>query len=124
FSFITDGRGSKLILITTQNAPIVELTIKPSGKDKQVEEVNLKDFIDIKGWKSIGNKLCGKEFAKVKLLPPPKDEDTSNEPEENEDDEDENIYNETIKEEKELPKLKSDDDKKDKFTSGDQISLL
>lgn len=68
FSFISDGRGSKLVLITTQKNPVIELTTKPKGKDKKVEEVNLREFIDVKGWRSIGNKLCSKEFVKAKLM--------------------------------------------------------
>jgi topoisomerase-4 subunit A len=70
FIFITEARGSKLVMVTTQKLPIIELTTKPKGKDKKVESINLAEFIDVKGWKSIGNKLCGREFSRAKLLPP------------------------------------------------------
>ena len=75
FSFITEGRGSKLVLATSQHVPRIELTTKAKDNSKKTDKVNLLEFIDVKGWKSIGNKLCGKEFSKAKLLPPlPEDE--------------------------------------------------
>jgi len=84
FSFITEGWGSKMVLVATQAIPIIELTTKSKTGDKKTEEVNLFDFIDVKGWKSIGNKLCGKEFVKAKLLPPPPPpEKEDEEPEDN-----------------------------------------
>lgn len=70
FSFITEGRGSKMILASTQDIPSIELTTKLNSGDKKTETVNLEEFIDIKGWKSIGNKICGREFVKAKLLKP------------------------------------------------------
>jgi topoisomerase-4 subunit A len=70
FSFITEGRGSKMILASTQKIPSMELTTKLKSGDKKTETINLMEFIDIKGWKSIGNKICGKEFHKAKLLKP------------------------------------------------------
>ena len=75
FCFITEGWGSKMILVATHEIPIIQLTTKSKTGDKKVEEVNVAEFIDVKGWKSIGNKLCGKEFVKAKLLPPPPPED-------------------------------------------------
>ena len=70
FSFITEGRGSKMILASTQEIPSIELTTKLNSGDKKIVIINLKVFIDIKGWKSIGNKICGREFIKAKLLKP------------------------------------------------------
>jgi topoisomerase-4 subunit A len=130
FNFIIDGWGSKMVLATTQSTPLIELTIKTKTGDKKTDEVNLKEFIDIKGWKSIGNKICGKEFAKAKLLPPPPPEVEEEVEENNEDNGNDPSNNDAAKEEPKkekndnLPKLKSDDEKSDKFTSGDQISLL
>jgi len=69
FSFITDGWGSKMAFATTVRTPLITLTTKERGKDKKESEMNLKKFIEVKGWKSLGNKLCGKEFVKVDLIP-------------------------------------------------------
>jgi len=74
FSFITEGWGSKMILAATHKSPLLELTVKTTSGEKRISQVNLTTFIDVKGWKSIGNKLCGKEFIKAKLLPPPPDD--------------------------------------------------
>ena len=85
FSFITEGWGSKMILVATHSTPIIELTTKSKTGDKKVEEINLEGFIDVKGWKSIGNKLCGKEFVKAKLLPPPaRENEDGDDPDDNE----------------------------------------
>jgi hypothetical protein len=81
FCFITEGWGSKMVLAATHDTPIIELTTKSKTGDKKVEKVNLAEFIDVKGWKSIGNKLCGKEFVKAKLLPPPPPPEKEEEPE-------------------------------------------
>lgn len=69
FSFITDGWGSKMAFATTVKTPLIKLITKERGKDKKESEINLKEFIEVKGWKSLGNKLCGKEFSKVELIP-------------------------------------------------------
>ncbi len=133
FSFITEGRGSKMILATTQVTPIIELTTKNKTGEKKMEEVNLVEFIDVKGWKSIGNKLCGKEFVKAKLLPPPP---PNEDPQPTPPSEDDGAGNDvpapeadnSLKEipDEAVPKLPSKDkaDNRDSFTSGDQISLL
>jgi topoisomerase-4 subunit A len=133
FSFITEGRGSKMILATTQVTPIIELTTKNKTGEKKMEEVNLVEFIDVKGWKSIGNKLCGKEFVKAKLLPPPPPNEDQQPTPPSEDDGAGNDVpapeaDNSLKEipDEAVPKLPSKDkaDNRDSFTSGDQISLL
>ena len=63
-----------MILAATHKSPLLELTVKTTSGEKRISQVNLTTFIDVKGWKSIGNKLCGKEFIKAKLLPPPPDD--------------------------------------------------
>lgn len=139
FSFLTEGRGSKLVVATTTEKPIIELTTKLKNGEKKIERVNLEEFIDIKGWKSIGNKICGREFAKAKLLKPVKSETKTPSPKEEA--KPKNQPKENLK--KDLPKSKEkstestpqtnssntpqkpDDEKdKDTFTTGDQISLL
>ena len=59
-----------MILATTLDSPAIELTTKLKSGDKKVEFVNLTEFIYVKGWRSIGNKICGKEFHKAKLITP------------------------------------------------------
>lgn len=129
FLFITEGRGSKLVMVTTQKTPIIELTTKVKGGDKKVEEINLKEFIDIKGWKSIGNKLCSKEFAKLKLLEAQEEEEDDDIEEAEEivtseiNSESEEVEANDDKSDLDLPSTKKEE-KSANFTTGDQINLL
>ncbi len=71
FGFISESQGSKLVLVTTDNNPRVELSIvKGKGKNKSTETkvVGLNEIVDVKGWKAIGNKLSQYKVKKVKLV--------------------------------------------------------
>ncbi len=74
FSCIPEEKGNYILLATDYKNPTVILT---SGKGKTLAEsqINLADFIDVKGWKAIGNKFAGADLTKLELLPPdPQDE--------------------------------------------------
>ncbi len=73
-SFIIDEPGAKLVFATLFTKPVVEYSLD-LGKGKTKEEtVSLAEFIDIKGWKAIGNKLIGGTIKSVKLLEMPTSE--------------------------------------------------
>ena len=134
-----------MILASTLDSPTIELTTKLKSGDKKVEVVNLTEFIDVKGWRSIGNKICGKEFHKAKLLKPiepveltepeksndqeitdqkeiiPSDDKPK--PKEELDKEPKKVVTNPKLPEPKLPK-KDEDEDSNTFTSGDQISLL
>lgn len=78
-NFIGEEKGSKPIVVTTDKRPNVEVHVeKGKAKTKEVELVNLTDFIDIKGWKALGNRLSMNTVKKVKQLesdPEPEGED-------------------------------------------------
>jgi topoisomerase-4 subunit A len=124
FSFISDARGSKLIMATTQIQPQITLTVKK--KDGKVDEAyDLSEFIDVKGWKSIGNKLCGKEFAKLKLEPAEQTkEEYYQSLEEEKKNKEAEAKQQALKDEDDAEENDDNEPKNDKFTSGDQISLL
>jgi topoisomerase-4 subunit A len=69
FAFITESKGSNLVLATTDKQPQIEVTFQ---KEKKLpEETAIYDFdmlIDVKGWKALGNKLSNYKVSKVKLL--------------------------------------------------------
>ena len=67
FSFISEGRNSKLLLVTTQIRPVVEVA---SGKktNKKISKIDLNDFIEVRGWKAIGNKLNEDPIHDIKLI--------------------------------------------------------
>lgn len=66
-TFISESSGSKAIVISTQEKTYLQFT-ETRGKTKQKEEVtiNLEDFIDVKGWKALGNKLSRYPVSRLK----------------------------------------------------------
>jgi len=67
FKFISDSSGSKLFYATTKENPIVKYSYKTGGKKKE-EELDLAEFIDVKGWKAMGNKLGEYKILSTKLI--------------------------------------------------------
>lgn len=142
FYFINEGRNSKIIYVSTKPNATIQLVTKNDKKEKVEENIVLRDFIDIKGWKSTGNKLTFDHFVKLTDVEVPVEEveepDTPKQAETLVDDNEENTAptndNETPKKPVELPSEKVDVDKATKksedtdkgktFTSGDQINLL
>jgi topoisomerase-4 subunit A len=69
YCFISEEKGSKLILISTHADPQVQVDfIKSKGKDKEEAIYDLNYLIDVKGWKALGNKLSQYIVKKVKLI--------------------------------------------------------
>lgn len=61
--FITEHKESRLLYANTADCPILEIeVIKGKSKEKVPTVINLKDFIDVKGWKAQGNRLTQQEF--------------------------------------------------------------
>jgi hypothetical protein len=56
YKFITEYKGSKLYYATTDPQPEILYAVK-AGKKKQEHTLYPEDFIDVKGWKALGNKL-------------------------------------------------------------------
>lgn len=69
--FISEAEGSRLELATTEPTPVVELKFS-KVKDKELpnEQINLVDFIAVKGYKAKGNKLSYSKIKEINLLPP------------------------------------------------------
>ncbi len=69
--FISEAEGSRLELATTDAAPVVELKFtKVKDKELPNEQINLVDFIAVKGLKAKGNKLSFSKVKEINLLPP------------------------------------------------------
>jgi topoisomerase-4 subunit A len=69
YSFISDEPNAKLVFATLFSNPSVEYKIDlGKGKVSQPETINLAEFIEVKGWKAIGNKLCGGTIREMKLV--------------------------------------------------------
>ncbi len=69
FLFISEAKGSKLTVVTTDKQPQVEIEYTKTGsKEKEVSVYDFDMLIDVKGWKAMGNKLSNQKITKVKIL--------------------------------------------------------
>ncbi|MCI1187488.1 DNA gyrase/topoisomerase IV subunit A [Hymenobacter sp. DH14] len=58
FLFISEAKGSKMLAATANPEPLVEVKFQKDKKaEKEAEKIALHEFIDVKGWKAMGNKL-------------------------------------------------------------------
>lgn len=58
FLFISDEKGSKLILASIDVYPRIEMTYKKDNQSGLIkEEVNLDEIAEVRGWKAMGSKL-------------------------------------------------------------------
>jgi len=65
FTFISENPGTKLEVVSLHPEPEI-IVHKKEGKNEKVEEtIRLDEFIDVKGWKAIGNKLGSVEITKI-----------------------------------------------------------
>jgi len=67
FTFISESTGSKLYFASMQKSPMIRYSYTV-GKTKEEKEVSLAEFIDVKGWKALGNKLIDTKLIKVEKL--------------------------------------------------------
>lgn len=68
FSFIGDTKGSKLIFVSLDAHPRMELLIEKSKTETQKEIVVLDAFVDVRGWKALGNKVSGLKVKEIKQI--------------------------------------------------------
>jgi len=64
FKFITDHKDSKVYWTSVEEDPVLEFGYM-SNRQKLTEELRPVDFIEVKGWKAIGNKLVDKKLISV-----------------------------------------------------------
>lgn len=69
FSYLNDSKGSKLIAVSTQPEPMAEIKFQKDKKgEKLAEVIALSAFIDVKGWKAMGNKLNYFKIHQIQIL--------------------------------------------------------
>jgi topoisomerase-4 subunit A len=69
FSFISDAKGSRLVVVSTDRQPQVEVTFKKTSKDKEESQLYDLDMLtEVRGWKALGNKLSNYKVLRVKML--------------------------------------------------------
>jgi len=67
FPFIGEEKGSELTVASTSLMARVEITTEKKNGEKMVEMIVLDDFMDVKGWKVLGNRLSQVKVKKVVL---------------------------------------------------------
>lgn len=77
FNFLPETSGTKLNFATLSKNPIIKYAYK-SGKSKEEKEINLAAYIDVKGWKAIGNKLIDGKLTDIEPIEMPDDPESSN----------------------------------------------
>ncbi|WP_413617042.1 DNA gyrase/topoisomerase IV subunit A [Hymenobacter latericus] len=69
FLFIPETKGTQLVCATCGVVPEIELKVQKEKKgEKLTERLHLHEFIDVKGWKAMGNKLNYFKVLSVELL--------------------------------------------------------
>lgn len=69
FSFISEEKGSKLVMVTTVAQPQIEVHYTEKGsRERKKVTYDMDMLIDVKGWKATGNKLSFHSVKKVVLL--------------------------------------------------------
>lgn len=70
YLFIDESTGSKLEFVSCDDKPRVELQHKSKvrGSEKKIDQLKVDELIDVKGWKSMGNKLTSDKVIKIKPL--------------------------------------------------------
>ena len=69
FLFISEAKGSKMLAATANPEPVVAVKFQRDKKaDKEAEKIALHEFIDVKGWKAMGNKLSYFRIHSLDLL--------------------------------------------------------
>lgn len=64
FPFISDAEGSRLMVASTTEKPQIKVEY---GRNKS-ETIDLEQFIEVKGWKAIGNKLPNNKLTAIKII--------------------------------------------------------
>jgi len=72
YQFITEHKGSRLLFATKAPHPKIQVI----NKKKEKSEHNLKEMIDVKGWRAMGNKFPVQDIKKIELIKNPDQADS------------------------------------------------
>lgn len=72
FPFISEAKGSRLVVASTEARPQIKVSyVKGKYISSPTEEIFLDEFIDVKGWKAMGNKVSANKISDIELLSSP-----------------------------------------------------
>lgn len=76
FLFITDTKNSRLLAVSTDKYPRISLKTKADKKAAiETQAINVYEYVEVRGWKAIGQKLNVYEVVEVKMLDPKPEEE-------------------------------------------------
>lgn len=84
FNFIGEHSASKLIAVSIDHLPQIEVEFDNSERKRQLENeiINIEEFITVKGYKAKGKRVSNHDIKKIKLLDPlPYEEKSENDDE-------------------------------------------
>lgn len=112
FLFISDHKASKLIAITDNYAPNVQIKHKPDGKTNELEIIPIEDIAEVRGWKALGSKLNYPKLVEVSFLETEEDEPIAiqSTPEPVEDEDDTSTVSEVVDEEDDVANIEISDE--------------
>jgi topoisomerase-4 subunit A len=112
FLFISDHKASKLIAVTDNYAPNVQIKHKPDGKTNELEIIPIEDMAEVRGWKALGSKLNYPKLVEVSFLETEDEAPVAIQPtpEPVEDEDDSNLVSEENSEEGEVAETETSDE--------------
>ncbi len=69
YTFIKEGEGNYLELVTTQPEPVVIIRTGKKKSDLKEDKIALHEAIDITGWRTIGTFIAGEDMQELSLVP-------------------------------------------------------
>ncbi|WPQ60190.1 DNA gyrase/topoisomerase IV subunit A [Chitinophaga sancti] len=77
FLFIKEGQGNYLEMITTHSEPVILLK---TGKKRspEEEEIDLAEFVEVTGWKTVGTRIAGDDLISAELASEEEEPDEGN----------------------------------------------
>jgi topoisomerase-4 subunit A len=68
YSFIKDGEGNFLKLVTTRPEAVITIKTGKKKADTTEEEMSLEEQIDVTGWKAVGTKIAAGDVKDITLV--------------------------------------------------------
>lgn len=68
FLFISDSKNSKLITVTDNYSPNVQIKHKSDGKASETNIIPISSIVEVRGWKAIGSKLNYSKIVDIQFI--------------------------------------------------------
>jgi topoisomerase-4 subunit A len=68
FLFISDAKNSKLLTVTDNYSPNIQIKHKSDGKTSETNIIPIASIVDVRGWKAIGSKLSYSKIVDIQFI--------------------------------------------------------